>query len=131
MADEKAREQWLVGKCVLIVEDDYLLASDLAKGLSKAGFEIVGPVPSPARALRIVEDKKIDCALLDIKLDGDKVYEVADALISRGVPVVFVTGYDVTAVPARFRVVPLCQKPANVKTVIEALERASRLQSAS
>ena len=63
--------------------------------------------------------------MLDINLDGDKVYEVADALIGRDVPVVFVTGYDRTDIPARFADVPFCQKPAEVSGVIEALGRAA------
>ena len=108
---------------VLIVEDDYFLADDLARGFGKAGIDIVGPVPSLAQALKLVEQQRIDMAVLDISLDGDKVYDVADALIGRDVPILFVTGYDRGDIPDRYAQVPMCQKPVGVDDVIAALER--------
>ena len=117
--------QNLRGGCVLIVEDEYFIATDLAKGFADAGIDILGPVPSLAKALAFAEHERISGAVLDINLDGDKVYAVADALIGRGVPVVFVTGYDETEIPDRFAAIPFCQKPAEVGGVIEALERAA------
>ena len=108
---------------ILIVEDDYFIASDLANAFKKAGLEIVGPVPSLSKALRCLDERSIDGAVLDINLDGDKVYEVADELLSRGVPVVFVTGYERPSIPDRYRDVPLCLKPVASDTVLEALGR--------
>ena len=108
-------------QCVLIVEDEYFLADDLAKGFADAGIDILGPVPSLAKALALAEHKQLSGAVLDINLDGDKVYEVADALVGRGVPIVFVTGYDKSDIPARYANVPFCQKPAEFTDVIEAL----------
>lgn len=60
-------------------------------------------------------------AVLDIKLDDDLVHAVADALIERGVPIVFVTGYHASAIPARFADVPRREKPVSVETVVETL----------
>lgn len=113
----------LRGRCVLIVEDDYFIANDLAKGFEAAGIRIVGPVPSLAEALVLVEQERIDGAVLDINLDEEKVYEVADALIARGVPAVFVTGYERQSIPARYQDIPLCLKPVDSERVIEALHR--------
>jgi len=113
----------LRGRCVLIVEDDYFIANDLAKGFEAAGLRIVGPVPSLAEALALVEQERIDGAVLDINLDGEKVYEVADALIARGVPTVFVTGYERPSIPVRYLGIPLCLKPVDCPRVIEALNR--------
>jgi two-component SAPR family response regulator len=79
----------LHGRSVLIVEDEYLLADDLERGLSEAGISIVGPVPSLAQAMVLVQHKSINMAVLDIALDGDKVYDLADALIERDVPILF------------------------------------------
>ncbi|MEG3166152.1 response regulator [Sphingomonas sp. PB2P19] len=115
--------QRLHDRCVLIVEDEYLLADDLARGFDKEGISIVGPVPSLAQALELVEQKRINMAVLDIALDGDKVYDVADALIRRNVAVLFVTGYDRSDIPARFAKVPMCQKPVGADEVIAALAR--------
>ena len=61
--------------------------------------------------------------MLDIALDGSNVYDVADALIARDVPVLFVTGYDRDAIPNQYADVPICQKPASAQDVIKALER--------
>ena len=68
--------------------------------------------------------------MLDVNLDGEKVYEVADALIDGGVPVVFVTGYDRTGMPRRYDDVPLCTKPVATNKVIDALRTATRKRAA-
>ena len=114
----------------LIVEDDYFIAHELVKGLETAGFEVVGPVPSLAKALSIVEAERIDGALLNVNLDGEKVWEVADALIERRIPVVFVTGYERSSIPVRYTDVPLCLKPVEADTVIDALTRAANRSNA-
>ena len=111
------------GWCVLIVEDEYFLADDLARGFADEGISIVGPVPSLDQARASIEQKHINLAVLDIALDDSKVYDVADALIAQDVPVLFVTGYDRDAIPDRYADVPMCQKPASAKDVIIALER--------
>ena len=106
----------LSGRCVLIVEDEYFLADDPAKGFADAGIDILGPVSSLAKALDLAEHKVIDGAVLDINLDGRKVYDMADALIERGVPVIFVTGNDMSDIPARFAHVPLSRNPPRLRT---------------
>ncbi|WP_334656925.1 response regulator [Sphingomonas panaciterrae] len=121
MLPQQAIER-LRGQCALIVEDEYFIATDLARGFEKAGISIAGPVPTLAKATELAESRRIDMAVLDISLDGDKVYSVADLLIARGVPIVFVTGYDASVIPPRFSGVPHCIKPASVEQVIGALE---------
>lgn len=115
--------QRLRGRRVLIVEDEYFLADDLEKGFERIGIRIVGPVPSLAQAMELVRETPIDMAVLDIQLDGDQVYDVADTLLEREVPVLFVTGYDRSDVPRRYADVPMCQKPAGADEVIAALGR--------
>ncbi|WP_294394663.1 response regulator [uncultured Sphingomonas sp.] len=112
---------------MLIVEDDYFIASDLADGFAEAGFVIEGPVPSLAEALAVAERGQVGGALLDIDLNGEKVWEVADALIERGIPVVFVTGYDRESIPDRYLDVPLCLKPIDTAKVVDALARVTGL----
>lgn len=118
---EQKAAQRLHGRFVLIVEDEYFLANDLEQEFERAGINIVGPVPSLAQAMTLVQEKTIDLAVLDIALGGDKVYDVADTLIGRGVPVLFVTGYDRSGMPTRYADVPLCQKPVGAGDVITAL----------
>ena len=114
----------LRGRCVLIVEDEYLLADELARDLVEAGVVIVGPVSSIRDAHAMISDRRIDGAVLDINLRGETVYSVAAALIDRRVPIVFVTGYDESTIPRRYADVPLCQKPVSSDAIIEALHRA-------
>jgi two-component SAPR family response regulator len=114
-------------RAILIVEDDYFIANDLVGGFTHAGFRVVGPVGSLSKALAIIEAEKVAGAILDINLDGDKVYEVADALIGRGVPVVFVTGYERPSLPDRYSDVQLCVKPVESAKVIAALRLAGGL----
>ena len=123
--EQRNAAQRLRGRCVLIVEDEYFLADDLARGFTEEGINIVGPVSSLAQAMALVQEKSIDMAVLDIALDGDEVYDVVDALTERDVPVLFVTGYDREAIPSRYANVPLCQKPAGADEVIAALARIS------
>ena len=111
------------GWCVLIVEDEYFLADDLARGFADEGISIVGPVPTLDQARTLIEQKQVNLAVLDIALDDSKVYDVADALIAQDVPVLFVTGYDRDAIPDQYADVPMCQKPVSAKDVIIALER--------
>lgn len=110
---------------VLIVEDDYFIAKDLAASFKSAGLQIVGPVPSLEKALVAIEQGKADGAILDVNLYGEKVYEVADALIGRGIPVVFVTGYDRPSLPKRYAAIPLCVKPVESGQVVAALSGVS------
>ncbi|MDE1973790.1 MAG: response regulator, partial [Hyphomicrobiales bacterium] len=50
-------------------------------------------------------------AVLDINLGDGMIYSVAEILSVRGVPFVFVTGYDAESVDSRFSEIPILQKP--------------------
>lgn len=112
----------IAGRRVLVVEDEYFLADRLARDLCALGAEVVGPVPSVDDALDLVEGgARLDGAVLDINLQGEMVYPVADALRARGVPFVFATGYDRTSIPAPYREVPRCEKPVDAQRIAAAL----------
>jgi CheY-like chemotaxis protein len=98
---------------VLLVEDDYLLATGIADAFARLGVETVGPAGSVKQALELVEHGgRLDAAVLDINLRGDVVYPVADALRARGVPFVFATGYEQRAIAERYRDVASFRKPS-------------------
>jgi CheY-like chemotaxis protein len=102
----------LKGMQILIVEDDYLIAMDHAEGLAEAGAEVIGPVGNLDAALATLNgSRELNFAVLDINLQGRKVYPVADALIARGIPFVFATGYDSSVIPERYQNVPRIDKP--------------------
>lgn len=120
--DEEAALAGLVGRRVLVVEDDWLLASEITRVLEAANCVVIGPAPTVAQALAHVEDAPaLDAALLDINLQGQLSYEVADLLLARGVRFAFVTGYPKTMLPRRFSDVPLYEKPFEPRRVLSGL----------
>ena len=112
----------LNGVRVLVVEDEYLLADDLSFALSEIGAQVIGPVPSVQDATAIIEGElTIDIAVLDVNLRGDMVFPVADALIERGIPFAFATGYDRWTLPARFADAPWIEKPCTSEQITATL----------
>jgi CheY-like chemotaxis protein len=110
---------------VLLVEDDYLLATGIADAF-ELGVETVGPAGSVKQALELVEHGgRLDAAVLDINLRGEVVYPVADAHRARGVPFVFATGYEQQAIVERYRNVASFRKPIDPSRVLRALSGAS------
>lgn len=108
--------------CILLVEDEYVLAYHLADTLEAAGACVLGPHATVADALAGLEAAtRVDAAVLDVNLGGEAVFPVADALHARGVPFVFVSGYDRTALPPRYADVPNCIKPVTLAAVVDAL----------
>jgi CheY-like chemotaxis protein len=106
---------------ILVVEDDFLIASQFAGALANLGAEVVGPVGSLGKAIELAETADFDCALVDINLRGLDAYPVADILIRRGAPMAFVSGYDRSHIPERYKNVPLIQKPVDPSEVAKAL----------
>ncbi|MFY9694445.1 MAG: response regulator [Xanthobacteraceae bacterium] len=96
---------------VLLVEDEALVAMMIQDTLAEFGFQVVGPISSASEALSASRDSQLDAAVLDINLGDGLVYTVAEILSQRGVPFVFVTGYDAESVDSRFAGVPILQKP--------------------
>ncbi|TNC47699.1 response regulator [Rubellimicrobium rubrum] len=107
-------DQALAGRRILLVEDDFIIADDVAAAFGSAGAEVVGPAATPRKALELIKQtERLDGAMLDINLQGDLVYAVVDALQARGVPVIFASGYDRSAIPERYADIPFCEKPVD------------------
>lgn len=115
-------EQNLEGSRILVVEDEYFLADDLQEALGQAGAEVLGPIARVETATAFIAgEPRIDAAVLDINLNGEMVFPVADALRERGIPFAFATGYDRSALPDRFAEVPRLEKPFNGARVAAVL----------
>ena len=80
---------------ILIVEDEVMLAKDLARTLKQLGYEVAGRVSSSDEALKLVEESRPDLILMDIKLeDENDGIEAVEMIRSRfDIPVVYLTGY--------------------------------------
>jgi CheY-like chemotaxis protein len=113
----------VAGKRLLVVEDEYVIASDIASALEDAGAEVIGPAATVKNALELIEREagRLDGAVLDINLRNERVFPVADALTSRGVPFVLATGYDLGSIPSAYADVPRCEKPVDKVKVIRLL----------
>ena len=96
---------------VLLVEDEALVAMMIQDTLAEFGFQVIGPLSTASEALAAARESHFDAAVLDINLGDGLVYTVAEILGVRGVPFVFVTGYDVDSVDPRFSDIPILQKP--------------------
>lgn len=107
---------------ILVVEDEYFIAQQIASDIIDAGAEVVGPIGTLASALQLLErHARLDAAVLDINLRGERVYPVADVLVERGVPFLFATGYDQAVIPDRFADITRCDKPpslANLRAML-------------
>jgi len=99
------------GNRLLLVEDEALTGMMMSDMLTDLGFDVIGPFGRVADAMAAVGREDFQAAVLDVNLDGEMVYPVADAVLARGVPFVFVTGYGAEGIDRRFARVPVLQKP--------------------
>lgn len=109
------------GKRVLIVEDEALLALEIGAMLQECGMTPIGPSSCSEDALRLIHEQPIDCALLDLNLQGESTEPIAAALSSRAIPFAFVTGYGRDEIPAPFRNAPLVMKPFAAPKLIDTV----------
>jgi DNA-binding response OmpR family regulator len=97
---------------ILVVEDEYFIADEISRELTRAGVNVIGPAPTVRDAFALLRSgMRVDAAVLDINLRDEMVYPVAAELRREGVPFVFATGYDAAILPAEFTSVPLWGKP--------------------
>jgi PAS domain S-box-containing protein len=99
------------GNRVLLVEDEILVAMMMRDTLTELGFSVVGPFSRLSQAMVAAVHENIDAGIIDINLGGEFVYPVAEVLIARRIPFVFVTGYGVESIDSRFGSVPVIKKP--------------------
>jgi len=119
----------LAGKNMLVVDDEPMLAFDLADLLQLHGANIVGTCMSvdESRA-QIDRDDRIDCALLDIQVGDQEIWPVARALKERGTPFVFVSAVcGIRELPEEFADRPCVPKPLDRSKLRDALARALSL----
>jgi CheY-like chemotaxis protein len=123
------------GRKVLLVEDEAMVALMMSDFISELGFEVVGPYAKVSEAMAAVQADVLDAAVLDINLNGEMVYPVADALKAKKVPFVFVSGYALDGMDQRFSSVPVFQKPVEWaelrKLLVQTLEVKPELLRAS
>lgn len=108
---------------VLVVEDEPLIAFDVADHLREAGFEVVGPAASVPAALKLLEAHGCDLAVLDVNLGRETAAPIADALVKRSVPFIALSGYSSDQFPKGFENAPMLTKPVDPKRLVAELRR--------
>ena len=111
----------LEGVRVLIVEDEYLIADDLAAALKKAGGETVGPVSTVSQAEELLSQRPVDAAIVDFNLRGEMAEKFIERLAATRLPCLIVSGYGSDALPESVGDVPRLEKPVSAASVLRAL----------
>lgn len=86
--------QNLEGARVLLLEDEFLIALDAEQILQELGAQRVETAATLSEAEQRARDGEFDVALLDVNINGQMSFGLAELLRARGVPVVFATGYE-------------------------------------
>ena len=114
----------LLQRCkVLVVEDEFFLAEDLAFALRSRGAGVVGPIADFDRAVDQASRSGFDVAVLDINLGNKATYVIADQLKQSAIPFMFTTGYSAEVIPDRFRNVIRLEKPYQVEQLVEMVSQ--------
>ena len=112
---------------VLVVEDEFLIATELERVLGRHGWRVLGPAPTVGAALRLLDGgARPDVALLDANLRGEMVTPVAARLRALGVPFVLASAYDRAQLAALgLGGAPNVVKPANARRLLAVLAEAA------
>ena len=108
---------------VLLVEDETMVAMLLEDLLAEMGCTVVAVAGRIEAAITAAETLDYDLAILDVNLDGRPTYPVADAVMARKLPSVFVTGYGPAGLRETDRHLPVLTKPfreADLRRIVEA-----------
>jgi len=106
---------------ILVVEDEYLIRMLLEDMLADLGYEVAAAVGTIAEARDVAATADFHAAVLDVNLDGQEIYPVAEILDKRGLPFVFVTGYGENSLTEPYRNRPALQKPFQVEQLKNAI----------
>ncbi len=108
---EPMTDKSLNGLRILIVEDDYYLATDAMAVIEGAGGQVVGPFGTAEEARAAIDTNGADLAVIDINLGSGPVFDLARHLHSTKLPFLFATGYDQAVVPDDLKSVVRLEKP--------------------
>jgi DNA-binding LytR/AlgR family response regulator len=117
MPGKSGDDRALGGLKVLVVEDQFLVAEDIRRSVVALGGDVLGPFPNLSKARAALQDAVVDFAVLDVHLNNEEVFPLADELSARNVPFVFATGYDGWVLPAKHRDRPRVEKPVSVQSL--------------
>lgn len=102
----------MIGRQILVAEDEAMIALQLEELLQNLGCEVVGPVSRLEEVVQTIESQRLDGAVLDVNLRGESVLSVLPRLKQIGLPFLLTSGYDAASLfPPEFQDVPRAAKP--------------------
>jgi DNA-binding response OmpR family regulator len=117
-----AEARTLDGARILVVEDDFLISTEIDSILCGAGATVLGPCRTLAHAVRLIEGDHISAAILDFRLGEDTTLPVAEQLHRHGIPFVFFTGQMNTGqIESACPGAKVITKPFQSRTIVAAL----------
>jgi CheY-like chemotaxis protein len=108
------------GKRVLVVEDDFLIATEIVDSLEMANAIVLGPCGNLEDAGLQVAHSEL--AILDVDIRGRTSFALADRLLRLDVPYIFFTGYDRLLLPERFAMIDVITKPRPSEAAVQLLD---------
>jgi DNA-binding response OmpR family regulator len=96
---------------ILLVEDEYLIRMLLEDMVADLGHDVIAAVGTIAEARALASNGDFHAAILDVNVDGEQIFPVADILTERGLPFAFLTGYGEHSLPDAYRGRPTLLKP--------------------
>ncbi|MGJ8624647.1 MAG: response regulator [Yoonia sp.] len=113
-------------KKIFIVDDEALIAFEMADSLSDLGFEVVGPSMHLDDALTVAREADFDVACLDVNLGRGKTSEpIAQVLGERGIPYVYITAYEASQIKFASETDTIIRKPVSINDLEQALIKAA------
>jgi DNA-binding response OmpR family regulator len=108
---------------ILVVEDEGLLAMEIAHAFENAGFGVLGPARTVSRALALLAPDGCDAAVLDVNLGRETSEEVALELAGRGAPFITVSSYSLEQLPPAFLKAPALSKPIAPQSIVAEISK--------
>lgn len=110
----------------LLVEDSEIIALDTEDMLLDLGYKTVTIARTCAEAFAVLDQHRPTVAVLDVNLDRETSFPVAERLAADGIPFVFATGYGMHAhFPESLVGRPVVSKPYSPDSMRRALEKAA------
>jgi ActR/RegA family two-component response regulator len=125
------RKLYMTNWNVLVLEDEFLLATDLVMELEARGVAVSGTAARLSQAMALINrnDFRANAAILDVELIDGSSFPLVEPLTQRGVVIVFCSGYGRGDLPPEYAHFPFVSKPANADDVLEALTTYRQIQT--
>lgn len=109
------------GQKILVVEDEMLILTMIESMLNDLGCTSVTTVTKNEQAIDAIGHQMFDIAMLDMNLNGNSSFDVADALAEKGIPFVYSTGNNILDERDGFSDRPILKKPFSEEDLAKTL----------